>query len=363
MIYYNDQFKEKRIIIIIPSLNGGGAESTAVNLANMFYKNKYSVKIICIYEYSRNPNLSKNINVTSLRVNKISNSIFKIRDVLSNLESSIIISFITSTNIVLSISKIFLKKKHFYILTQHEIPSLNLAKSKYFYLIFLMKIFYPFSDAIICVSKGLELEVQKLLNHRQDKKIHTIYNLVEKKYKFKRKRSKTYKLLSVGRLVKAKGFESLLEGVYILKNKLNFKLTIVGNGPQEKYLKSLIRRLGIGEICQIKNYQSDIDSFYKNSDIYISTSIYESFGNTIVEAMQYGMLIIATNCPYGPKEILCNGKLGKLIDPNSPLQIANSILETIKIKKTPNYKIFLNKCSEENVLNNFEYIFKKIQSK
>ena len=123
MIYDNDQFKEKRIIFIIPSLNGGGAESTAVNLANMFYKNKYNVKIICIYEYIRNPNLSKNINVTSLKVNKISNSIFKIRNVLSNLESSIIISFITSTNIVLSISKIFLKKKHFYILTQHEIPS------------------------------------------------------------------------------------------------------------------------------------------------------------------------------------------------------------------------------------------------
>ena len=102
---------------------------------------------------------------------------------------------------------------------------------------------------------------------------------------------------------------------------------------------------------------------YSNSDIYISSSIYESFGNTIVEAMQFGMFIIATDCPYGPREILCNGKLGKLIDTKSPNQLAKSIIETIKIEKVPNYKIFLEKCNEENVLNNFEFIFERISCK
>ena len=72
--------------------------------------------------------------------------------------------------------------------------------------------------------------------------------------------------------------------------------------------------------------------------------------------------IIATNCPYGPREIFHhrNGQLGKLIDPNSPSQMAKSIIETINIKKVPDYKVFLEKCNEENVLNNFEFIFKRI---
>ena len=361
MISPGNQFKYKKITIIIPSLNGGGAESTAVNLANMFCKNNYKVQIICIYESEYdNPNLSKKVNVTFLNQKKISQSIFKIRKILSKLECSFIISFLTATNIVLSIAKLFLKKKHFYLLTQHEIPSLNLAKSRYFYFIFLIKIFYPLADAIICVSKGLELELKELLYNKHNNKIYTIYNLIEKKFKFKRNRSKPYKLLSVGRLVKVKDFKTLIKAIYILKNEIEIKLTIIGNGPEKNNLNNLIRRLGVEDICEIKNYQNDIESHYKNSDIYISSSIYESFGNTIVEAMQFGLLIIATNCPYGPREILCNGQLGKLIDPNSPSQMAKSIIETIKIKKVPDYKVFLEKCNEENVLNNFEFIFKRI---
>ena len=59
---------------------------------------------------------------------------------------------------------------------------------------------------------------------------------------------------------------------------------------------------------------------------------------------------------------MCDGQLGKLIDPKSPSQMAKSIIETTEIKKVPDYKIFLEKCNEENVLNNFEFIFKRISS-
>ena len=78
MISPGNQFKYRKITIIIPSLKGGGAESTAVNLANMFYKNNYEVQIICIYRSENfNPNLSKKINVTFLNQDKIFQSIFK----------------------------------------------------------------------------------------------------------------------------------------------------------------------------------------------------------------------------------------------------------------------------------------------
>ena len=272
MISHGKQFKYKKITIIIPSLNGGGAESTAVNLANMFCKNNYEVKIICIYSSKNvNHNLSENINVTFLNQDKIYQSILKIRKILSNLDSSFIISFLTATNIALSIAKLFLKKKHFYLLTQHEIPSLNLAKSRYFYLVFLIKVFYPFADAIICVSKGLESELKELLPNRKSNKIYTIYNIIEKNCKFKRNRSKPYKLLSVGRLVKAKDFPTLIKAIYILKNQLEFKLTIIGNGPEKNNLNNLIRRLGLEEICEIKNFQNGM---INNMEIFIFINQY-----------------------------------------------------------------------------------------
>ena len=58
-------------------------------------------------------------------------------------------------------------------------------------------------------------------------------------------------------------------------------------------------------------FKRDIYSCYEESDIYISSSVHESFGNTIVEAMSFGLHIIVTDCPYMDQKKICeNGKYG-----------------------------------------------------
>ena len=54
MRVFKNPIYKKRIILIIPSLVGGGTEKTLVNLANMFNANDYKVEIICIYEKNEN---------------------------------------------------------------------------------------------------------------------------------------------------------------------------------------------------------------------------------------------------------------------------------------------------------------------
>ena len=197
------------------------------------------------------------------------------------------------------------------------------------------------------------------MNNKINNKISTIYNFIEKDNNYKKisKDSKVFKLLSVGRLIKSKNHIKLIQAIYLLKDKLNLKLTIIGNGPQKVNLEKLIIHLGVDKIIKILPYKKNIYKYYAESDIYISTSLYESFGNTIVEAMHYGLFIIASNCQYGPKEILINGKLGKLINPKSPERISEAIIETSKLKKPPNYKIFLDKCSETTLLERYQNLF------
>ena len=60
MSVFKNPIYQKRIILIIPSLVGGGTEKTAVNLANLFNKSNYEVEIICIYKKNKKvPQLSK----------------------------------------------------------------------------------------------------------------------------------------------------------------------------------------------------------------------------------------------------------------------------------------------------------------
>tara|TARA_B100001989_G_C24545485_1_gene470456 strand:+ start:2341 stop:3426 length:1086 start_codon:yes stop_codon:yes gene_type:complete len=355
-VFKNKRY-DKRIIFIIPSLSGGGAEKAAINLANAFDKANYKIELILIYKNANiSPLINKNIIITELNCESIAKSILKIRKKLLNVSSSIIISFITANNIAIGISKLFLSKKHYYIFTQHEIPSLNpfFTKRRNFYVPLLMRIFYPFADKIVCVSKGLEEELKNIFKLKN--KIISIPNCIEINYPtIKRIRGSEYiRLLSVGRLVNSKDYKSLIEAIKIIKNDLNVKLTIVGNGPQKFFLEELIKKYNLTKIITIKDFEIKIEHYYSNADIYISTSLYESFGNTIVEAMHFNLKIISTNCDYGPREILENGKWGSLIKLGSPESIVEAIKKIHMTKKENNYSKVVKKYSSESIIKKYE---------
>ena len=60
-------------------------------------------------------------------------------------------------------------------------------------------------------------------------------------------------------------------------------------------------------------------------DIFLLSSIYESFGNVIVEAMNVGLPVVSTNCPVGPSELLDDGRYGQLVPLNDEKEMALAI--------------------------------------
>ena len=362
--------KINNIILIIPSLSGGGAERTAANLACLFKDNGFSVEIICIYKKSlKEFKINKDIKVTYLNCKRSLYSIKKLKNILINRNPSFIITFLSLTNILISVAKFFTKIKHFYIYTQHEIPSKTFNQifkiNRNILIKFLIKISYKSSDKIICVSNGLKEEMKKLFNNNLDSKITTIYNYIENSKihnKEFRSNNSEINLLSIGRLVDHKDFFTLLKSINLIKDKVKFKLTIIGKGNQENRLKKYIKDNKLNKFCKIIPFTENLSRYYTKSDIYISTSLHESFGNTIVEAMQYGLKIISTNCPYGPSEILNKGEYGKLINMRSPNELADSIIEISRTKKVPNYKKVLNKFQEKSILNQYKKVFKELSN-
>lgn len=365
----NYKGKIRNIVIVTPSLSGGGAEKVAANIGNLFIKNGFKVSIICIYKKGNlSYKIDKNINQVYLNSKKISSSLLKLRKIFNDYNPSIIISFLTITNIFISLSRIFQKKRHLFIYTQHEIPSKTFNKifklSNSFIVPILMKQTYKYADKIVCVSHGLENELKELFNNKINHKITTIYNLVYKEPKNVIKKSyfkNGVSLLSVGRLVPNKNFKNLINAVNLLKEKIDFSLKIVGQGEQRENLLALIKKNNLEKRCRIYDFVENLTPFYLESDIYISSSLHESFGNTLIEAMHYHMLIISTDCPYGPREILDNGNLGELVSENSPNELANAILKAAKTKVVPNYKKIIVQCNPESVLDKYKNLFEELQ--
>ncbi|MFT6926880.1 MAG: 1,2-diacylglycerol 3-alpha-glucosyltransferase [Psychromonas sp.] len=98
-------------------------------------------------------------------------------------------------------------------------------------------------------------------------------------------------LLTMSRLVTAKGINFAIDALQYLPD--NYQLFIVGSGPDEHLLKSKVQLLNLDDKVKFLGKQSSPESFYQKSDIFLLPSIYEPFGQTLLEASASGLPTVA----------------------------------------------------------------------
>lgn len=138
-------------------------------------------------------------------------------------------------------------------------------------------------------------------------------------------RSDRLYLISVGRLVKRKGYACLIEAMARLKNPL-VELLILGDGPEMCSLRQLAEQLGVAARVHLLGYQSEENKFQylANADLYVLSSEHEGFGIVLQEAMQVGLPIVSTNVG-GQLDFLKEGHNALLVPPCEPLLLAQAI--------------------------------------
>lgn len=143
--------------------------------------------------------------------------------------------------------------------------------------------------------------------------------LTNKWIKKNKKQDSLLKIITVGRLVKHKGHEFLINA--ISKLQIDFHLTIIGSGPELNNIKKLITKLSLQKKIEVLSNISDkqLNNYYNNSDLFILPSIKlesgcEGFGIVLLEAMSHSIPIIASNSG-GISEVLGYGKFGRLFKP------------------------------------------------
>src|SRR6185369_7788029 len=137
-------------------------------------------------------------------------------------------------------------------------------------------------------------------------------------------------LVACGRLKALKGFDYLLDALVEVRKTIPASLWIIGEGEQRAALETKIKRLRLEDSVKLLGFQQNPFKYMAAADLFVLSSLYEGFGNVIVEAMACGVPVVATDCPYGPGEIIEDGKNGILAPPANALALAAAILRVLK---------------------------------
>ena len=335
---------QKRLIIFMPSIEGGGVEKNLFIISDFLTKKINDISLITISK-SFKKKFNKKIKFISPKLSfwdslgrrkKFIVSLFLL--LIEIFKDRNLTVFCFQGNIYCTLlCKLFGVK---IIVRSNSAPEGWSQNSLKFYC---FKYIFKFADEIIVNSLDFKRKFKNRFNLRTlciynplNKKEIITKSKIKSKIKFSKKK---INFINVGRFTDQKDQITLLKAINLLKGKINFNLLVVGYGKQRNLLLNYINENDLQKKVKIVPYQTNPYNLIKSSDIFILTSLYEGLPNVLLEAQVLKKFIISSNCPTGPREILLNGKAGYLFKVKDYQILSKLILKILRNKKIMHKKI------------------------
>ncbi len=343
----------KRILHLIPSLSGGGAERQLTNLVCNTSAEKYS-HLVCTFkdsEFFAPAIRAAGHEVCELKIGGkhpwISGT-SKFRKVARDYQPDIITTWLFDANIIGRLAN--LRNSKIPLITtlhspDYEPNTINAAKwspGRIEGLRYIDRLTARLTEPhFVACSHHVKKSFQKRLK-LADSQIRVIYNAADQKLlksadgdaRQIRRELKIpddgFVYLTIGRIDALKNHELLLRVFpQVLPAVPQAHLVIVGAGVLENELKKLADELAIGDKVHFAGSRKDIGSCLEMADVFVFPTILEGFGMALVEAMFKELPCVASNIEV-LREILTHEKSGLLFDPNKPEQLIGMMIKLFR---------------------------------
>ena len=328
-----------KLAVVIPSLTPDGAERVIINILRNINLKKFEVTLILVDKRGGAKELiPASIPIIQLNVSRVRYSIPKLVKTLNSIRPDIIFSTLGHMNLLLLFSRSLLRFRHKIIVREANTPSEDLKKLPLIKRMIFRKLYawlYPKADIIVAQCKAMKMDLVKTFGLDEAKIVH-IYNPIDLDYirramvaenPYKNNR---INVLAVGRLTRQKGFDILIEAFqHVAKVFHDAHLTILGQGELKEELESKVAKLGLSGKVSFEGFKKNPYPYYRYADVYVLSSRWEGFPNSLLEALACGCKVVATDCKSGPREILGDNEYGILVPPEDPEALARGIIEAI----------------------------------
>lgn len=358
----------KRILFFIESLAGGGAEKVLVTLLNHLNREKYDVTLLTLvdtgvfkcgldmtklhYRSFIHPSANPVVNLWNKLKYKLVYHYIPIslarRWILPLRGYDLYVAFVEghATKLVAQINKAKVAWVHSDLKSVPWTQEVGIFKN-----IQEEKEAYNCYNKTVCVSQNVE---QIMRNHYGLFNTITLYNPIDIGDIIGKSlandfvvESNGFNVVSIGRLVKLKGYDKLIPMIKQIRVKgINIHLYIIGEGEESVFLVKLIHTLGLYDCVHMLGFLNNPYSVMRKMDAFVCSSRAEGFSLVIAEAIVLGIPVISMNCA-GPNELLDGGRYGCLCQTYDELEHAlfraatdKSFLMNLR-KKSEDRKTFL----------------------
>jgi glycosyltransferase involved in cell wall biosynthesis len=201
----------------------------------------------------------------------------------------------------------------------------------------LMRVIYPHADALLAVSGGVANDLERLgLDPSIIQVIHNPVD-VERVRALAAQQAEplpsfcdTPYIISIGRLTTQKDHGTLLRAYEASALRQTHRLIIVGEGKQRQPLAELVRKLGIEDRVELAGSIVNPYPILAGAALHVLSSRWEGYPNVLLEALALGVPVVATDCPAGPRELLRDGRYGRLAPVGDHVALARAMDDELR---------------------------------
>jgi glycosyltransferase involved in cell wall biosynthesis len=203
----------------------------------------------------------------------------------------------------------------------------------------LMRRSYPRAYGVTAISLGVAQDVARV-TRLQREKIRVIYNPVVTSELHERalepvdhpwlQSGQPPVIIGIGRLVQQKDFPTLLRAFALVRQHIDVRLIVLGEGEERGSLEDHVRKLEIEQDVALPGFVANPYAYMARSALFALSSRWEGLGMVLIEAMACGTPVVSTDCPSGPREILEDGRWGRLVPIGSAETLAEAIIEALE---------------------------------
>lgn len=366
----------RRIALLLPSLEGGGAERSMLNLANGLLARGREVDIVlCKKKGAYVDQVPQGASVIELAASgslqarllplKVKPDLFaallrpvvlakkippeiarlkSLRDYLAAGETDAMISALPYANLLAiwareaaGVNLPLVISERIAVLTYCRSPD-NFRKWRWRYLPPLLRQSYPDADRVVTVSNSVGQELINELGLPAGN-VDTIYNPVVDDSLLERAAEPLAHpwfgdggppvVLGVGRLTEQKDFATLIQAFARLRQTREARLVILGEGRLRGELEQQAQALGVSESVAMPGFVENPFQYMARASVTALSSEYEGLPGILIQAMACGCPVVSTDCPGGSREILDGGRYGPLVGVGNADEMAAALDATL----------------------------------